>query len=193
MFENFCRFFNTNPIDEGKDIADEYKNKVNQAATGYNQLMANCEGMTFGNGLYRLHKLSEIKKWNEIVEEAFPDFAGRIECFGYDWLGRQFSLDVSDGTPNILMYEPGSGEALQAPSSFYEFHEKEIAQYHADVLASSFFSEWYNGSKTNLKHDQCVGYKVPLYLNGEDDLENLEISDMEVYWYLFGQLRNQIL
>jgi Domain of unknown function (DUF1851) len=36
---------------------------------------------------------------------------------------------------------------------------------------------------------QCVGYQVPLFLGGKDSLENLEITDLDVYWSLSGQLR----
>lgn len=43
-------------------------------------------GSTFGGGLYRIHKLDEIEKWDEIVTEAYPEFKYRIHCFGYDWL-----------------------------------------------------------------------------------------------------------
>lgn len=30
--------------------------------------------------------------------------------------------------------------------------------------------------------------KVPLFLNGEDELDNLEVSDMEVYWEIMMPL-----
>lgn len=41
-------------------------------------------------------------------------------------------------------------------------------------------------------HNQCVGYKVPLFLNGQDDIDNRELSDMEVYWGLMGQMVNSM-
>ncbi len=55
----------------------------------------------------------------------------------------------------------------------------------------SFFNEWFeaNGNFV-LPHNKCVGYKVPLFLNGEDDIENLEVSDMEVYWEIMMPLMN---
>ncbi|WP_434798222.1 T6SS immunity protein Tdi1 domain-containing protein [Terrisporobacter vanillatitrophus] len=36
-----------------------------------------------------------------------------------------------------------------------------------------------------------MGYKVPLFLGGEDDISNLEEIDMEVYWSVTGQLNSQ--
>jgi hypothetical protein len=29
---------------------------------------------------------------------------------------------------------------------------------------------------------------VPLFLGGEDNIDNLELTDMEVYWYIIAQL-----
>ncbi|WP_081954354.1 hypothetical protein [Neobacillus niacini] len=31
-----------------------------------------------------------------------------------------------------------------------------------------------------------------LFLGGEDKTSNLEVSDMEVYWGIFGQLKKQL-
>ena len=42
---------------------------------------------------------------------------------------------------------------------------------------------------SDLAFDQCAGYKVPLFLGGEDSIHNLELSDIEVYWSLMAQLR----
>jgi hypothetical protein len=41
-----------------------------------------------------------------------------------------------------------------------------------------------------LDHNKCVGYKVPLFLGGEDEISNLDELDMEVYWSIIGQLMN---
>lgn len=35
---------------------------------------------------------------------------------------------------------------------------------------------------------ECGGYRIPLFLGGEDSLENMEVSDMEVYWDMTDQL-----
>ncbi|MBQ6554892.1 MAG: DUF1851 domain-containing protein, partial [Firmicutes bacterium] len=36
-------------------------------------------------------------------------------------------------------------------------------------------------------------YKVPLFLGGEDDIPNLELCDMEVYWGILSQLKSKIM
>lgn len=51
--------------------------------------------------------------------------------------------------------------------------------------------EWFEANNNFvLPINKCVGYKVPLFLNGEDDIENLEVSDMEVYWEIMMPLMN---
>lgn len=146
-------------------------------------------GMTFLNGLYRIHKFDEIAKWTKIVQDAFPKYKGKILVFGFDWLGRNFALDKERNV--VLICEPGTGEILNTQANFTDFHNVEIPEYHDACLASEFFSEWYeeNGHNT-LPYDKCVGYKVPLFLNGNDELNNLEVSDMEVYWKIMTPLIN---
>lgn len=37
--------------------------------------------------------------------------------------------------------------------------------------------------------DECVGYKIPLFLGGDDHIGNLQSTDLDVYWTLTGRLR----
>lgn len=196
MFREFCEFFNIPEVDknkyeyEVKDNIREFSNRV----SGFNELLSNYQGISFGQGLYRLHNYASIDKWNKIVSEAFPEFKDRIQCFGYDWLGRQFSLDKSrivDGEPQILMFEPGTGEVLEIPCNFMEFHNEEIPNYHDACLASEFFNDWMRINKAKLVQQECAGYKILLFLGGADTVENLEKSDMEIYWSICAQLINK--
>ena len=146
-------------------------------------------GKTFLNGMYRFFKTAEIEKWCKIVEEAFPQYKNQISVFAFDWLGRIFASDYKD--EEIMIMEPGTGEVLSAPMSIEEFHDNIIPENPQDSLAADFFNEWYE--KNNhyvLKHNECAGYKVPLFLNGDDALDNLEVSDMEVYWGIMTPLMN---
>ena len=150
------------------------------------QFLKTYSGCTFQHGLYRIHRLEDINKWTNIVEEVFPKYKGNILVFGYDWLGRQFALNQKTGT--ILLMEPGTGEVLNIPADFVAFHDEEIADYSEDSLASDFFDDWRTATGYELAHHECAGYKVPLFLNGQDNLSNLEVSDMEVYWSLMGEM-----
>lgn len=171
MFEKFYKFVG---IEE------------HEAVDSPESFLKDFSGASFRKGMYRIHKVEDIGKWTKIVEEAFPKYAGNILVFGYDWLGRQFAQNSQTG--KILLFEPGTGEVLNIPVDFVQLHDEEIADYSEDSLASEFFEEWFGSEDgCEIPHDKCVGYKVPLFLNGDDNLSNLELSDMEVYWGIMGQ------
>ena len=147
--------------------------------------------MSFDNAVYRIHRTEDIPAWTKNVENALPQYAGRIVCFGFDWLGRHFALNkakIENNQMTVLLLEPGTGETLDIPASFSDFHNIDLVQYRNDVVASDFHAEWIGNKGSVPMHDQCVGYKVPLFLNGSDTVDNLEISDMDVYWSICGQL-----
>lgn len=150
--------------------------------------MKKFEGRSFVDGLYRIHNNDDIKKWNEIIGKSFPAANGSIQVFGYDWAGRNFA--IYNETNTVIIFEPGTGEAFDSGMNFFEFHDKEIPYNHAVCLMSEYFQEWKSYNDCNLKHNQCAGYKIPLFLNGKDEVENLEISDMEVYWEIMMPLMN---
>ena len=174
MFSAFFKYVNV-PDNNNIQSVDEFIRKYS--------------GATFLNGLYRVHKSDEVSKWTEIIRKSFPKYKREIKVFGYDWLGRNFALESERNV--VLLFEPGTGEMLNIEANFIDFHNKTMIEYHDACLATGFFNDWY---KTNndyvLKHHQCAGYKVPLFLNGKDEIENLEVSDMEVYWEIMMPLMN---
>lgn len=91
------------------------------------------------------------------------------------------------------MLDVDTGDVFDINVDIVEFHNEEIVQYNEDCLSSSSFDEWMSSEKgSKILHNQCVGYKVPLFLNGQDDIDNRELSDMEVYWGLMGQMVNSM-
>lgn len=151
-------------------------------------------GLSFLGGLYRVHTRTSATASDALVRHAFPEFAGRLACFGYDWLGRQFATDSGRGEsddPEVMLFEPGTGEALEIPVPFSRFHDEELVDYTDEALALSFFEEWQRSGGGAPKLSECVGYKRPLFLGGEDVVANLELSDLDVYWTIMGQLRRQ--
>lgn len=146
-------------------------------------------GRTFLNGMYRVFTENDLPKWNGIVEQTFPRYKNRISVFGYDWFGRVFALSKASNT--VLLFEPGTGDVFDIPANIADFHDVEIVEHHQDSLLSEYFEEWFEANdKFVLPNNKCVGYKVPLFLNGEDELDNLEVSDMEVYWEIMMPLIN---
>ena len=140
-----------------------------------------CSGKSFLNGLYRIHSSADIPKWNAIVGKAFPEFAGRIKTFSYDWLGNHFALDLDRNV--VLLFEPGSGEVSNLNEDFVNFHNEIMRKNRDECLNESFFAEWYEANdKYQLSSNECAGYIVPLFLNGSKELDNLTKYAMEVYW-----------
>lgn len=191
MFERFCEFFNVEQLKNLNDFSELTYEDIQKNTKGFLELFNSFNGESFGDGLYRLHDISKINEWNDIIVQAFPKFSNRISCFGYDWLGRQFALDkerVDHGQSQILMFEPGTGEVLEIPCNFIEFHNEEIPNYHDACLASDFYSNWKSQYRIHLKKEECAGYRVLLFLGGQDDVENLEKNNVEVYWQICSQL-----
>jgi hypothetical protein len=90
------------------------------------------------------------------------------------------------------MLEIGAGEAMEIPAGIVDFHNIELVDYMNDSLSSDFFQEWRSENDIELKYDECVGYKVPLFLGGQDDISNLERINLDVYIGICGQLRMSI-
>lgn len=163
--------------------------KDNNNVQNISEFLATYNGATFLNGLYRIHKSEDVAKWNGILRKSFPKFKSEIQVFGFDWLGRNFALDMKRNV--VLIFEPGTGAILNTEEKFVDFHNNEITQYHDACLSSNFFNEWYQANNNLiLPHNKCAGYKIPLFLNGKDNIENLEVSDMEVYWEIMMPLMN---
>ncbi|MEM9481594.1 MAG: T6SS immunity protein Tdi1 domain-containing protein [Verrucomicrobiota bacterium] len=180
---------------DGEAACDELNlsslSPLEEHATGITELLSSSGGATFSNGLYRLHGSEDMARWTKTVEAAFPEYQGAIVCFGYDWLGRHFALDTRSDEAQwpILLIEPGAGEAMQIPVSFANFHNIELVEYAPNALAEPFFAEWLSSGGAQPRPNECIGYKTPLFLGGSDTIENLEVSDLDVYWHLCGQLR----
>lgn len=155
------------------------------------ELFRQFGGMSFNAGLYRVMNADVASAWSGPVSDAFPIEVESRTCFGFDWLGRIFALErkrLVEGLPGVVMLEPGTGQALEIPCNVYTFHEAELIEYREEALAASFFKKWTSLGGETPEYLECIGYKKPLFLGGEDTVENLERSDMDVYWTVSAQL-----
>lgn len=194
MLERFRAVFG--PRRHGDAGAGWFDERLSRIA-GYMELAQEFAGVTFDAGLYRIHDTQTGPQALELIAEVFPELAQRACPFAYDWLGRHFAVDdarVVRGQPQVLLLEPGTAAALEIPVSFAAFHDDELIEHADAALAADFFTSWsaHNADALPLLRDQCVGYKVPLFVGGEDTINNLEVNDMDVYWSVCGQLRRQI-
>lgn len=180
MIRDFLLFFN-------EKIVIEYSEDL------YNDFIMQLGGKRFGHGLFNSFSKDNVKKWTEIVSEAYPEFQNLFKIFGYDWLGRCFGIDLRKSTyGNTLMFEIGTNDVLEIPCTFDKFLNEEIPLYADACLAKSFFDEWMNNFGKPIVYGRCAGYKVPLFLGGEDSVNNLEDSDMEVYWSVLTQVKSRL-
>lgn len=187
MFERFLAAFT---VTDGPSVTD----RLTLATVG--DWLDVAGGRTFEGGLYRVHTRTSARASDALVRAAFPEFTGRLTSFGYDWLGRQFATDTDRGAiddPEVLMFEPGTGEALEIPVPFSRFHDEELVDYTEEALARNFFDQWRHSGGPAPAASECVGYQRPLFLGGKDTVANLEISDLDVYWTIMGQLRRQAM
>ena len=156
------------------------------------ELFARFGHATFDGGLYRIHDLSTTKHASKLVADAFPEMSFVPLCFGFDWLGRQFAIDERESAKpdaEIVLFVPGTGDALDIPLPFNRFHDEALIEFAEDALAVSYYADWRATGQPDLLFDQCAGFNVPLFLGGEDEVTNLEVTDIDVYWSLMGQLR----
>jgi hypothetical protein len=187
----YCRDARPSPSQQDVTLLANYE----RVARGITDFLATHAGGSFSEGLYRIHNVATMPRWTRIVAEAFPDFRKKILCFGVDWLGRMFALDlarIEDGQCLVLMLEPGTGQALEVPVTFMEFHDQELVRHKNAALAAQFFDAWRSSGGESPEYEQCVGYKQPLFMYGSDIVENLEMTSLEVYWSISAQLLSKI-
>ncbi|MDR3715624.1 MAG: DUF1851 domain-containing protein [Puia sp.] len=188
MFEKFMSAYE--PVAESSDD-DEFEFSDN-FPSDFSNLIKECGGFSFKNGLYRTHTLKSCIRWGQIIGKFFPGYPG---CwpFGYDWMGRQFCIHRSTGKA-IYMFDPSTGEDFTVQfDNISDFHNEGLVDGQKDLLSESIFIEIrYLLNIKRISYNDCLGYKIPLFLNGTDSIENYELSNMEVYWEIQGQLFSQI-
>lgn len=196
VFETFLRTYREHPVRHGQ--GEMWVDDRLLGVRGYRELLGEHAGATFENGLYRLHSASTAQLASELIADAFPDIAAHVRPFGYDWLGRQFVVDFGSvdrsGAPIVTMLAVGEGATFDMQADLVRFHDVELLEHPAEALALPLFEEWADQHQDALPlpHQDCVGYRLPLFVGGREELANLELSDLDVYWTLCGQLLQQV-
>lgn len=195
MFERFLSRYQVLPVSQGPATTFHVNDRL-EAVIGYRELMEHAAGFTFENGLYRLHSSESRELGQRALSTGYPEFDGRLEVFGFDWLGTQFALDferVVDSEPQVILLEPGTGDALEVPLTFVDFHNAELVADRGEVLASSFFVDWLraNPEEFPVTHQNCAGYRLPLSEGGSNTIENLEATSCADYWLRCAQRRDR--
>lgn len=147
-------------------------------------------GRSYNAGLYRIHDRASAAHWTSIISESFPFRQSRAHAVGFDWQGRQFCVD--QGSNLVVLFDPETRESHATNLSLFDFHDRELVECGNEALSSFVFGEWSATQSTPLRFDECVAYRIPLVLSGEEVLENRERFNMEVYWSFCTQIHEQI-
>ena len=156
---------------------------------GYREIAARVAGLPLGGGVFRIVAADEGAAASSFVRDGFPEFVGRCVPFAVDWLGRVFAIDRAR-SPRLLLIEPGTGEAFEIDQPLAHFLEFDLVD-DPELLEVGFYDAWIAAGGTAPTAGGCVGFKVPLFLGGAGSVDNLELSDIEVYWGFSSQLRIQ--
>lgn len=127
---------------------------------------------------------------------------GRISCGCFSALEREnftlrlymgryiFCVDVRDG--KIIVCDTCASQCYALPVSMKDFLNECVADMDTDFLNAAEYRRWM-AANGPLPYGCCAGWKIPLFLIGSDDMENRELTDMEVHWGVFGQIRQQVM
>jgi hypothetical protein len=150
------------------------------------QFMSEYGGHTFGDGIFRTLIPSDIAFYTKETAKYFPNSKGIVVIFGYDWNGRLFGVAVPDKKfPKryICCFDFSSNHVFEIDSTLEECLNGDFVRNAKDALAADYFKKWRIKSKNAkpIKHDECVGDDLPLFLGGKDEVTNLKIIKLRTY------------
>lgn len=188
MFDNFRRSFDATSRSGHEAWCPEPMKNVG----GYQEFAHEFAGATFNSGLYRFYDETTAPSLYRDFVLAFPDVHRRMAPFAYDWMGNQFALDFGrrqGDEPSVVLLDFGLGTMLEIPGTFKSFHEERLVENAAAVLVAELFDEWMRTRGSGpIARDECVGYSVPMFLGGSEDLDNCDLISLEVHLNLSAQL-----
>lgn len=98
---------------------------------------------------------------------------------------------MRNSDPMIVRLEPRQASWSDTDMRFSELIGKELIEGREDLLSEDYYRDWLAQGGGVPRPDQCIGYKVPVFLGGEDDLPNLEVAELMVCVSVSGQLSTQ--
>lgn len=175
---------------------------VGTACPAFTKFMRENVRSSYDDGLLRFFLPTtdpSIDHWNRPDGwlGEWPGLGDKVSIFACDWLGRQIGFHrgrlASNGEPMISMFDPGGGDVRESDATFLDLIATELVVYPDDYLAPGFFAKWRAVGGEAPRFGQCVGYRRPLFVGGEDAVENLQHwKRMEVYADMHGQLFKKV-
>lgn len=158
--------------------------------TGFRELLTRYSGCSFNKGLYRIVNAETVADANLVIAALAPHLTGKMCCFAYDWSGILLAVDPYDPAAEVTVFDPGTGKVQSPEADILTFHNQVLVD-NPEGAFGSVYGSWLTDGGLPLKYKECLGFKIPLFLGGQDSADNLEISDISVYWHISGQLFNQ--
>jgi T6SS immunity protein Tdi1, C-terminal len=192
MFARFLQYFSVTLDSGNSHPPDSIRRKVN---TDFCECLQALGGKTFSHGLYRVYPWDKLQEQTARASELFTPTEGHILVFGADWLGRQFAIDFRETTsrgPAVKCFSFGVPSSFCTDLGIVDFHNLALVDKADAALAARFYKQWRSTSDSDIAPNQCIGYKVPLFLGGEGVVANLELTDMDVYLSLCTQLYHRV-
>jgi hypothetical protein len=149
-------------------------------------------GSCINSGLYRLHTFGSSVQWSLIIGQCFKTHKNKIYPFGFDWMGRQFCMSI-DNNNLLFMFDIATAEYFELQQKLELLHDDDFINDMENMLANDIFTQVLKHS--NLKsigYNECLGYKMPLFMGGNDVVENYQLIDIEVYWETQYQLYEKV-
>ncbi len=139
----------------------------------------------------------DLVEWDQATGwKADWPVADGLVAIMYDWLGRLYAVDragTSGPRGELIRVVPGTGDLEATDMGVEEWLLEELPAHYQDLLSEDYHLDWLASGGRQLAPNECAGYKVPLLLGGEDDIDNLEVTSLRVYLSLCGQLAAQAL
>lgn len=188
MIDFFLKKYSLTSKNDNSSRDKELYSNLPKAFVG---LISKIGGAVFENGILRIHTFESSLHWAVKLERYFTDKKEYIYPFAFDWLGRHFCINSQNGT--VYMFDSAMFELFALPGSVSSFFENDLVDDSDALLGISLFNTVCAKLKIEkLEFEQCIGYKVPLYLGGKDEIQNFEIQNLEVYWEIMYQIYVQV-
>lgn len=146
----------------------------------------------YNDGTYTLLPWAEAASLTELASLVFPIAAGKFTVFGVDWMGRLFATDTTEldqgGSATVVCFDLAEPSSFTTDANFDDFHNHVAVERMNELLNMNQYREWIESRPPPSDGKQCVGYKVPLFLGGEDAVSNMDLSDRAVYLKLLAEL-----
>lgn len=176
MFAGFLEYF-------GEELVE-----VPDGEDPYDTFLDQFGGRSFGGGVLKVMERSDIPLYKDAIMGICFKFSGDdFRPFAYNWLGQIFMIDDREGRGHVMIMRIDTITTAYTDTGFLEYLNDELPENPERSLHVTQYGEW-AASHGPVGPGECVGYKVPFFLGGDDSPDNMEVIDMDVYWTMTGQL-----